>query len=158
MKQLVPMEVGICCQDLDALKAFYVEQLGFTEVNVLEVPTEKAGDTGLTRTGYRVARLQTPFGERIKLLQPQSAPAAAQPTATILERQGNMYLTFIVDDLAAMLAKIKDLGLPLLSGEELVEVRPQTFLIFLRDPEGNVLEFVQYGDIQAYRPDVPQEA
>lgn len=158
MNQLVPMEVGICCQNLDALKRFYVEELGLTEINVIDVPAGKAGDTGLTVGAYRVVRLQTPFGERIKLLQPEKESAAPTHTATILDRCGNAYLTFIVDDLAAMLAKLKKLGLPLLSGDELVEVRPGTFLIFLRDPEGNILEFVQYANIQAYRPDVSQES
>ena len=41
-----------------------------------------------------------------------------------------------------------------LTGPTRVEVRPGTFLSFCRDPEGNVLELVQYADIHAYRSDL----
>ena len=154
MKMVAPLEVGICCKDLEALKRFYIEQLSFTEVSYFEIAADKAGDTGLTRGAYKVVRLQTPWGERLKLLEPQTAPAAAQPTATILDRQGNAYLTFIVDDLQQMLDQLKALKVELLSGDQIVEVRPGTFLVFARDPEGNVIEFVEYSDIAAYRPDL----
>jgi len=154
MKMVAPLEVGICCRDLAALKRFYIEQLSFTEVSYFEIAADKAGDTGLTRSSYKVVRLQTPWGERLKLLEPQAAPAAAQPTAAILDRQGNAYLTFIVDDLQATLDRLKALKVELLSGEEIVEVRPGTFLVFARDPEGNVIEFVEYSDSAAYRPDL----
>jgi len=33
-------------------------------------------------------------------------------------------------------------------------VRPGTWLAFFRDPEGNVLELVEYDDPAAYRPDL----
>ena len=42
----------------------------------------------------------------------------------------------------------------LASGPRKVEVRPGVFLVFARDPEGNVLEFVEYTDLRAYRPDL----
>ena len=41
-----------------------------------------------------------------------------------------------------------------LTGPQRIEVRPGTYLAFCRDPEGNVLEIVQYADIAAYRPDL----
>jgi hypothetical protein len=41
-----------------------------------------------------------------------------------------------------------------MTGEKAVEVRPGTFLAFLRDPEGHIVEIVQYSDIAAYRPDL----
>jgi hypothetical protein len=40
------------------------------------------------------------------------------------------------------------------TGTKVVEVRPGTFLVFARDPEGNILEFVEYADVVAYRPDL----
>ncbi|WP_028241007.1 VOC family protein [Stutzerimonas azotifigens] len=154
MKMVAPLEVGICCENLESLKRFYVEQLGFDEISHFAIPAEKAGDTGLSRGGYQVVRLQTPWGERLKLLQ---ADAPAEPRVAsqwILQRLGNSYLTFIVDDLGDMLSRLKRLGVPLLSGDDRVEVRPGTWLVFARDPEGNVIEFVEYADIAAYRPDL----
>jgi catechol 2,3-dioxygenase-like lactoylglutathione lyase family enzyme len=154
MKMTAPLEIGICCRDLDRLAAFYLEVLGCTAINDLEVPAEKAAPSALAGAAYRVARLQTPWGERLKLLQPSAAAEAPPPAARwILQRQGLAYVTFILDDLRTMLARLQAAGVEVLTGPEPVEVRPGTFLVFVRDPEGNVLEFVEYAEIAAYRPD-----
>ena len=140
MKMVAPLEVGLCCGDLDALAGFYVDVLGFTQVNVIEVPAEKAAPTMLSDGAYRVTRLQSPNGERVKLLQP-ARPAAVRPaTARILDERNTAYLTFIVDDLAGLLARLLDSGAAVMTGPEPVEVRPGTFLVFARDPEGNIIE------------------
>lgn len=150
----VPMEVGICCADLDALLAFYTDVVGLTLVNRVAVPADKARATGLTQHGYEVARLQTPYGERIKLLQPGAAPEAAARGAAILDRQGSTYLTFIVRDLAGVVRDLQSKGVAFDSEPAPMEVRPGTWLAFFRDPEGNVLELVEYDDPAAYRPDL----
>lgn len=155
MKMLAPIEIGICCRNLDTLAAFYVEVLGCRWVNDLQVPADKAAPSALADDGYRVVRLQTPWGERLKLLQPaRSAAAAGTAEPWILARHGVVYITFIVDNLKAMVAGLKSAGVAFMTGEEPVEVRPRTFLTFVRDPEGNVLEFVEYGDIAEYRPEL----
>ena len=38
--------------------------------------------------------------------------------------------------------------------EEPVEVRKGVFALYTLDPEGNYIEFVEYPDISAYRPDL----
>lgn len=154
MKMVVPLEVGLCVSDLDRLLPFYTEVLGCRHVNTVEVPAEKAAPTGLSTGAYRVARLQTPYGERLKLLEPAEPPSVTPGREQILSRRNNAYVTFIVEDLDGMIARLKETGVTFLSGEEKVEVRPGTFLAFIRDPEGNVLEFVSYDDIDAYRPDL----
>jgi len=154
MKMVVPLEVGICCADLDRLLPFYVKVIGFEHVSTVEVPAEKAAPTGLSTGAYRVARLQTPYGERLKLLEPAEPPRVTVREEQILGRRNNVYVTFIIDDLDGMIRRLKEAGVTFLSAEEKVEVRPGTFLIFVRDPEGNVLEFVQYDDVAAYRPDL----
>lgn len=154
MKMVAPLEVGLCCADIDALSAFYVAVLGFTRVNVVEVPPEKAAGTALCDAGYRVIRLQSPYGERIKLLQPAVPPTARATTTCILDERNAAYLTFIIADLRTMLDRLLERGADVMTGPELREVRPGTFLVFARDPEGNILEFVQYADIAAYRPDL----
>lgn len=150
----VPMEVGICCADLDALAAFYTGVMGLTLVNRVKVPADKARATGLTTHGYDVARLQTPYGERIKLLQPAVAPEPAVRGAAILDRQGAAYLTFIVRDLRGVVRDLESKGVVFDSAPAPMEVRPGTWLAFFRDPEGNVLELVEYDDPAAYRPDL----
>ncbi|MFY3431890.1 VOC family protein [Achromobacter mucicolens] len=150
----VPMEVGICCADLDALAAFYTDVMGLTLVNRVTVPAGKAQATGLTPHGYDVARLQTPYGERIKLLQPAVAPEPAVRGKAILDRQGAAYLTFIVRDLRGVVSDLQSKGVVFDSAPAPMEVRPGTWLAFFRDPEGNVLELVEYDDPAAYRPDL----
>ncbi|CRK76644.1 putative enzyme related to lactoylglutathione lyase [Nereida ignava] len=67
-----------------------------------------------------------------------------------------MYLTFIVDDLRAVVAKVVAAGGTLMTGDEPVEVRPGTYLAFLRDPEGHIVEVVEYADITEYRADLAE--
>ncbi|MEN4922640.1 VOC family protein [Achromobacter spanius] len=150
----VPMEVGICCADLEAQLAFYTGVIGLKLVNRVTVPADKARATGLTQHGYDVARLQTPYGERIKLLQPAVAPEPAVRGAAILDRQGAAYLTFIVRDLPGVVRALESKGVVFDSAPAPMEVRPGTWLAFFRDPEGNVLELVEYDDPAAYRPDL----
>ena len=154
MKMVAPLEIGICCEDLDSLARFYTDVLGCTFVNAVDVPPEKSREAGLTDAGYRVARIQTPYGERLKLLQPGRQPARPDASGEFLSRRGAFYITFIVDDLGAMLKRLTAAGVEVCTGPERVEVRPGTYLAFARDPEGNVLEFVEYADVKAYRPDL----
>lgn len=154
MDMRVPLEVGVAVRDLDALIPFYTGTLGFAFVSVANVSAELSQQAGMAAGGYRVARLQTPYGERLKLIQPVDLPTDDPPTPYTMERRGAMYLTFIVADLDAMIARLLAAAVTLISGPEKVEVRPGVWLAFACDPEGNVLEFVQYADIAQYRPDL----
>ncbi|SIT15527.1 VOC family protein [Achromobacter sp. MFA1 R4] len=158
LSMTVPMEVGLCCADLDAQLAFYTGVMGLTLVNRVTVPADKARATGLSPHGYDVARLQTPYGERIKLLQPAVAPEPAVRGAAILDRQGAAYLTFIVRDLPGVVRALQAKGVVFDSAPAPMEVRTGTWLAFFRDPEGNVLELVEYDDPAAYRPDLAASA
>ncbi len=153
MRMRAPMEAGICCGDIEALIEFYVEVLGFSLVNVISVGAGKAREAALSPVAYKVARLQTSWGERIKLLQPDRPPAAPVPREWILEERNTTYLTFIVDDLAGLLTRLSERAV-VLTGDQRIEVRPGVWLAFAQDPEGNLLEFVEYDDIAAYRSDL----
>ena len=67
MRMVAPLEVGICCLDLDRLAEFYIEVLGCEAISTIEVPAAKAREAALSSDSYRVIRLETPRGERIKL-------------------------------------------------------------------------------------------
>lgn len=153
VKMLVPMEVGICCVDLPALSRFYQQVLGFTFVTQVQMPAAAAQQVGLSDGGYSVVRLQTPYGERIKLLAPEHTPSRQAP-GLILDRQNASYLTFIVEDIASLVADLKTAGAIFFAGDAPIQLRPDVKALFCRDPEGNVLELVEYTDIAAYRPDL----
>lgn len=155
MKMTAPMEIGLTVRDLPMMRAFYEEALGLVVVADVYVPAPKAQQAALSASGYQVVRLQTPNGERLKLLAPDTPPATrSAPSAMILDRADASYLTFIVDDLASVVARAFAAGAKPITGVDAIEVRPGTFLSFLRDPEGHVLEIVEYSDISSYRPDM----
>lgn len=154
INMIVPLEVGIACRDLPKLRRFYEEVMGFNFVSEIKIGADKAAQSALSTGGYTVVRLQTNYGERIKLLAPDTPPAAAEQPKYILDKPNASYLTFIVEDIDAAIAKLLAAGVEFMTGDKRVEVRSGVYLAFCRDPEGNVLELVQYTDIGAYRADL----
>ena len=159
MRMTVPMEVGLAVRDLSRMRQFYEEALGFTFVSDIHVPAAKAAAAALCPEGYRVLRLQTSYGERIKLLaRDGAAPLAGPQPDYILDQPGATYLTFIMEAIPPVLQRALAAGGHSLTGNTPIEVRQGVHLAFLRDPEGHVLELVSYDDIAAYRPDLLTEA
>ncbi|WP_206613990.1 VOC family protein [Paenirhodobacter populi] len=155
MKMTAPMEVGLTVTDLPRMRAFYEAALDLSFVSEVYVPGPKATEAAMSAEGYTAVRLQTPWGERVKLLAPDIAPKArSDGDGMILAHQSATYLTFIVDDIAGVVARVRAAGGTLLNDEPVTEVRPGVFLSFLRDPEGHILEIVSYADVAAYRSDL----
>jgi catechol 2,3-dioxygenase-like lactoylglutathione lyase family enzyme len=152
-KMVAPLEPGIVCIDIERMLKFYTEVLGLKLVGDAQTTPEMSTKFGATPHGYRIVRLQTPYGERIKLAQPKVPPVQNPVPEWAYERQGLAYLTFIVDDMKPILARLKANQVKLVS-EKPVEVRKGVFAQFLLDPEGNYLEFVEFADVASYRPEV----
>jgi lactoylglutathione lyase len=154
VRLVAPLEVGIAVTDLDAMRAFYEDVVGLEFVSLYEVDPERGAAATMCDAGYRIVRLQANTGERIKLAQPGRPPDVADPPAAVLGRQGRVFLTFIVEDLQATIRRLRASGADVRTGESRVEVREGVYLAFAEDPEGNFLEFVEYDDLGAYRPDL----
>ena len=156
LKMTVPLEPGIVCNNIDAMLEFYTGVLGLKLVGDAKTTQELSARAGATPHGYRIVRLQTPYGERIKLVQPNQDPPPPQAVPRwVHERHGLAYLTFVIADIQDVLRHLKANGVKLLS-EEPIEVRQGVFAFYSLDPEGNYLEFVEYPDPSAYRPDLFQ--
>jgi len=151
MRTVAPYEMGITVEDLDRELAFYAGVLGLRVVSEIDVPGEKSAWSGLAPEGYRIVRLETPSGERLKLARPARAPEDVPPASWAMQRRGAAYLTFIVDDLDALHVRLVERGVDVRSRGK-VEVRPGLWLVLVADPEGNYVEFLQYADLHAYRP------
>lgn len=155
LNMTAPLEVGIGCRDLAAMRRFYEDTLGLAFVSEARVPAAAAQKFRLSAAGVTVLRLQTPLGERVKLIgldePPAPAPAAA---AHVFDAPNTLYLTFIVRDIGATLRRLLDGGGAAMTGDTPVQSRPGLSIAFLRDPEGNIVELVQYDDVAAYRPDL----
>ncbi|WP_394778609.1 VOC family protein [Undibacterium sp.] len=152
-----PMETGLCCTGIDTMAGFYISAFLFEKISDIAVPGAVPGAQFFSNSGYRVVRLQTPFGERLKLLAANSAATSTDtgaplPSSNILEKKNTAFLTFIVSDIAASLQRAIELGAMAMGS--IAEIRPGLSIVLVRDPEGNCLELAQYNDIGLYRPDL----
>jgi lactoylglutathione lyase len=154
LKMVAPLEPGIVCVDLDRMLKFYTEVLKLEFATDAEASPEMSTAFGTGPDGFRIIRLQTPYGERVKLIQPKKmALRASEVPDWVFARQGIAYLTFVVPDVNDVAARLKQYKVKTMSDGP-VEIRKGITAIFSCDPEGNFLEFVQYADIQSYRPDL----
>jgi len=154
LNMVSPLEPGIVCIDLDCMLSFYTEVLGLKFISDAEATAEMSTEFGTSPNGFRIIRLQTPYGERIKLVQPQNTVLKQSPVPEwVFEGQGIAYITFIVADVHAVAARLQHYQVPVMSKGP-VEIRKGINAIFAKDPEGNFVEFVQYADLASYRPDL----
>jgi catechol 2,3-dioxygenase-like lactoylglutathione lyase family enzyme len=157
LKMVAPLEPGIVCFDMERMFRFYIDILGLTVVHDVEAPQHIGKAIHISPHGYRIVRLQTSYGERIKLIQSNVPPNPHPEYDYVYECQGLAYLTFIVSNMKDILPKLEQENIKLLS-DGVVEVRPGVLALFIKDPEGNFVEIVDYPDIASYRPDLYSRA
>ena len=153
MQVQAPFEPAIVARDMKRMLKFYRDVLGMRLFSLDEISADTARRAGLSATGYTIARLETSGADRLKIVVPEHAPPAPEETPYVMERSGFVYLTFIVPDVRAVIARIRAADGRVRTGEEPVDFRPGVVqLAFAEDPEGNYLEFVQRNDLSTYRP------
>lgn len=126
--------VGHCVADLERSRRFYVELFDFEPLNEIEVPDTPSD---------RLLRVSAPVGLRAAYLQkdgftlelmefrrPGNPPAAER----VVNQPGLTHLSFSVDDVDAVAARVEELG-----GEVLTDTHIGT-AVFLRDPDGQLIE------------------
>ena len=157
LKMVSPLEPGIVCLDIDRMLDFYTGVLGLEFVSDAEASAEMSTEFGTSPYGFRIIRLQTPYGERIKLVQPKTVlPKQSHVPDWVFEGQGIAYITFIIADVHEVAGRLKKHRVEFMSKEP-VEIRKGITAIFAKDPEGNFVEFVEYADLVSYRPDLFKE-
>jgi catechol 2,3-dioxygenase-like lactoylglutathione lyase family enzyme len=157
MKMVAPLESGIVCLDIETMLEFYTGVLGLTLMSDAEATPEMSAVFGAAPHGFRIIRLQTPYGDRVKLVQLRKVSPKKNPVPEwVFERHGLAYITFIVADINEITARLNEYGVKLIRPEP-VEVRKGFVALFAEDPEGNFVEFVEYEDIASYRPDIFKE-
>jgi catechol 2,3-dioxygenase-like lactoylglutathione lyase family enzyme len=120
------LDLGVIVSDIKASLNFYQKLLGL----------EFVGTTPLWfGTMHRLR-----FGESdFKLVEPKEVPAVG---AIGLENQlGFRYVTFVIENLSQLCDDLKKNGLEFIAPER--EIRPGVRIAMVKDPDGNIVEFVE---------------
>ena len=120
------IDIGLVVRDINASMHFYQNILGL----------EFAGITPVWfGTMHRIR-----FGSSdIKLIEPKTVPPAG---AVGLENQlGFRYITFVIENLSNLCSELQRLKIEFILPE--TEIRPGMRIAMVKDPDGNVVEFVE---------------
>jgi len=120
------LDLGILVSDIKASLNFYQNILGLEFVGITPV---------WFGTMHRLRFGTSDF----KLIDPKTVP----PKGVIgLEKQlGFRYVTFVIKNLADLCTELKGKGIEFALPE--TEVRPGVRVAMVRDPDGNIVEFVE---------------
>ena len=134
--------IGINVNDLDAAKAFFLD-FGLVVLGEAEMEGELLDKvTGLDHAKTEFVMMGPPDGpaniEIIKYLSPSDDRGIQQEPAYTL---GIRHIAFLVDDIEALVAKLKKNGTEFFS--EIQTYGDSYKLCYLRGPEGIILELAQ---------------
>ena len=120
------LDLGILASDIKASLNFYQNILGLEFVGISQV---------WFGTMHRLRFGTSDF----KLIEPKTVP----PKGAIgLEKQvGFRYVTFVIKNLSELCAELKAKGIEFAVPEK--EVRPGVRIAMVKDPDGNIVEFVE---------------
>jgi len=139
------IDIGMVVKDSERTAQFLTNVAGFKEVRGFSVNAEGARKIGLV-DGYpaevRVFMLEgTEPATLIKVLSFPKAQGKQADQAFIHSTLGFKYLTLYVTDMNQILARLKKAGVPTL-GETPMQMGAGTWLVAIKDPDGNFIEFV----------------
>lgn len=144
--------VGQCVTDLERSKRFYVELLDFTELREIHPDDEPAA---------RLLGLEAPLGMSASYLQRDglvlellhfAAPGQTQPyVPRAMNQPGLTHISVSVDDVDAVLARIGEFGGEMVAGTNI------GFGVFVRDPDGQLLELLPMSYRESRRERAPSQ-
>ena len=138
--------VGICVSDLDRSVRFYCEGFGFEEVAAHEVGPEFGGLMELDDLRLS-SRMIHSNGVTIELLGYASPAVLGEPVRRPMNQLGLTHLSFRVDDLAGVAARIEALGGQLVPSTRTSLDLGGTALdfVYCTDPDGVRIELMDLG-------------
>jgi lactoylglutathione lyase len=134
---------GLCVSDLERALAFYRDGLGFAEVSRL-----RFADPGTRKLlGLPGAALDAVYlrrdGTTLELLHFPQPGTQLAPGPRPMNQAGLTHLSFLVDDLDGVLAKLRALGARVLEATRLDGRGRGPSAIFVTDPDGTRIELVE---------------
>jgi lactoylglutathione lyase len=118
--------VGIRVTDRDVSRAFY-EKMGFVETDYFQ--DEQANE------------METPSGVRINLIMNGAKRSNNILLDEPIKHPGITHLAFVVSNLSKLQTWLQANKIVITEGP--VQLSPRRITLFIRDPDGNVLEFNQ---------------
>ncbi|MSR13618.1 MAG: hypothetical protein EXR86_03455 [Gammaproteobacteria bacterium] len=120
------VDIGILVNDIQNSLAFYQDLLGLKKIGELPIPFGHMHRLG--------------FGESfVKLIDPKKIPPAGELGLT--KALGFRYLTFQISNIDEVCAACEKAGVTFEMPKQ--ELMPGVTIAMVRDPDGNVVEFVQ---------------
>ena len=143
------IDIGVVCSDAKKSIAFYESVVGFKRVGEFSVPAKMGRESGLSDAQpFKIDVLTLGADKtatKLKLMQFPKAPGARQDLRFIHSTLGVSYLTIVVKDLEAAVARAKKQGVkPLGKGITPVpeSIAAGIAIVLFRDPDGNFVELV----------------
>ena len=139
------IDIGIVVKEAGRTAQFLTNAIGFKEVRGFPVTPDLGKKIGLLdgqATTVRVFVLdEADQATRIKILSFPDAPGKQADQAFIHSTLGLRYLTLYVKDMNRALERLKQAKVTLL-GETPVELGGGTWLVAVKDPDGNFIELI----------------
>ena len=143
------IDLGCVVTDLGKSLRFYTEGIGFRELEGFEVATPLATAAGLTDSRPLMIKVlvlgEGPEATKLKLMQVAGTLPRTGDNEFIHSHTGFRYLTIMVADTDAALARLAPLGVePLAEGPVALPGGddPVMYLTCVRDPDGNIVELI----------------
>jgi catechol 2,3-dioxygenase-like lactoylglutathione lyase family enzyme len=139
------IDLGMVVKDADRSAAFLTNAIGFKEVRGFDVTPDLGRRIGLTDGHAGRARVfvldEGDIATRIKVLNFPEAPGQPAAQTYIHSTLGFRYLTLYVKNVNGSLERLKKAGVPLL-GETPYELGGGSWLVAVKDPDGNFIELI----------------
>ena len=143
------IDLGCVATDLEKSVRFYTEGIGFREIKGFGVPADLAADAGLTDARPLAIRVlvlgEGPAATKLKLMQVAGTLPLTGDNEFIHSHAGFRYLTIMVEDTDAALARLEKLGVKPIAKSPVAlpgNAEAGMFLTCVRDPDGNLVELI----------------
>ena len=140
------LHTGLVVRDLDQMRDFYTNVLGLRVLKEIDSVAPEGGD----HTGFPHARRKLVFLgfgdghqlELVKYFQPESPEAGCDR-----HERGSMHVCFQVENLRKRYEELRHAGVSFLTEPKFntLDDGQSVGVVYFQDPEGNWLEFVEYG-------------
>jgi lactoylglutathione lyase len=143
------IDLGTVVADVEKSVRFYTEGIGFRELPGFELAADVATAAGLTDgkpLSVRVLVLgEGPTATKLKLMSIAGTTPRTGDNEFIHSHTGFRYLTIVVDDTKAALARLEKIGAKPLAKSPVAipeTIAKGLFLTCVRDPDGNLVELI----------------